>query len=277
MTESFSIVCDSYLQERDVTKLYGEHLKRVSRACGRITKESVNDYLRQRLNSVSSTTVSNERRMLLTLWRWAFENGLCDSMPRGILSVRPRTQPVRAWTIAEIAQAVNATFEKKETRLRNGASLGDWLECWLRLGYETGARWGDLWAMRESDFHGNMLRFTARKTGSHIHRVLSDDCIRAVSRMLEISTDGTVLGWVAKKRYAMRIMKEHLEGCGLKGTSKWLRRSGATHVEQQRPGQAKMFLGHRTAGLAERHYIDWAQMGGNSVTVPKLVACAGRP
>lgn len=263
--------------ERVVAPLYRDNLRRVAAACGKMKKESVNDYLRQRLNSVSRTTVSNERRMLLTLWRWAYEAGLRNEPPRGILSVRARPKPVRAWTVTELTKCVKATSQKKSKTLRNGASLGDFLECWLLLGYETGARWGDLWAMREDNFHGNTLRFIANKTGSQIHRVLSDECVDAVNRMLDISPDGTVLGWVAKKRYAMRLMKEHLNECGLDGSSKWLRRSGATHVEQQQPGQAKMFLGHRTAGLAERHYIDWAQMGGDSVTVPRLGGGDGRP
>jgi integrase len=277
MQEDLPVICDSYLSERVVAAGYAENLRKVSARCGRLSKDRVNAYLRSRMNSVSMTTVANERRMILTLWRWAYDTGKCDSLPRGVVAIRPRIQPVKAWTVSDITNAVNTALKKKDRVMRNGASIGNFLACWLLLGYETGARWGDLWAIKEADFYGSMLRFTASKNGSHIHRVLSDDCMKLVNTMLRISPDGTVLGWVAKKRYAMRIMKEHLRECGLDGTSKWLRRSGATHVEQQQSGQAKVFLGHRTAGLAERHYIDWAQLGGNSLRVaPINVEISGR-
>jgi integrase len=270
MQEDLRAICDSYLIERVVAPEYSLNLSKVAARCGRLSQDRVNAYLRSRMDSVSMTTVANERRMILTLWRWAYDTGKYDSPPRGVMTIRPRTQPVKAWTVADISHAVNTAFKKKDRVMRNGASIGDFLACWLLLGYETGARWGDLWAIKEGDFYGSMLRFTASKNGSHIHRILSDDCMKLVNIMLSISPNGTVLGWVAKKRYAMRLMKEHLKECGLDGTSKWLRRSGATHVESEQPGQAKMFLGHRTAGLAERHYIDWAQLGGNSITVPKI-------
>ena len=263
-------MCDEYLSERAVGEVYASHLRRVGGKICCLTTNSVNTYLRSRLDFVSRTTVANERRLILTLWRWAYETGSTELAPRGVMSIATRTRPVQAWTIANLQKTVKASIQKKGVTLRNGADLGRFLECWIRLGYETGARWGDLWKMHRQDFHGSMIRFCANKTGSHIHRVLSDECIAAVDRMLDDSPDGTVLGWVAQKRHAMKLMKEHLRGCGLDGTSKWLRRSGATHVEQQQPGQAKVFLGHRTAGLAERNYIDWAQLGGNGISVPRL-------
>jgi hypothetical protein len=40
------------------------------------------------------------------------------------------------------------------------------------------------------------------------------------------------------------------------GSLKYLRRSGATLLEAERPGTAQHHLGHRTPGLAQRNYID---------------------
>lgn len=266
----FPEVCAAYLSERIVNSLYASNMMRAARKCGTISKDRLNAYLRERASVVSMTSVANERRMLLTAWRWAFDNGHVSEAPRGIMTIRQVRQPVRAWTVAELGRVVNATSEKSDRHMASGVTQADFLRCWILLGYETGARWGDLWSMRAGDFHGNMLRFTANKTGSPIYRVLSDDCIEAVHVMLDASPDTTVLGFAAKKRNAMRIMRRHLKDCGLDGSSKWLRRSGATHVEKTQSGQAKVFLGHRTAGLAERHYIDWAQLGGDAIVVPRI-------
>jgi hypothetical protein len=47
-----------------------------------------------------------------------------------------------------------------------------------------------------------------------------------------------------------------VRGAGLQGSTKWLRRSGATWCEVHQPGSAMAFLGHRTPGLAYKHYVD---------------------
>lgn len=148
--------------------------------------------------------------------------------------------------------------------------MGAWLECWLVLGYETGARWGDLWSMRDVDFSGTQLRWSARKNGQPVYRTLTPYCMRLVTEMLRMSPDGRVLGWTCGKRRAMRVMKDLLRECGLSGSSKWLRRSAATHVEQRQRGQATVFLGHRTPGLAERNYIDWSQIPSAIPSPPAL-------
>jgi hypothetical protein len=88
--------------------------------------------------------------------------------------------------------------------------------------------------------------------------------------MLENSPDGSVLGWVCGKRWAMRLMKKLLADCNLEGSSKWLRRSSATHVEMKQRGSAKLFLGHRTQGMADKHYIDWGQVGAAHPQPPEL-------
>ena len=88
--------------------------------------------------------------------------------------------------------------------------------------------------------------------------------------MLALSPDGRIIGWVCQRRQAMRLMREHLDRCGLDGTSKWLRRSGATHIEMAEPGKATMHLGHRTPTLAAQSYIDWAQVRRITPRTPLL-------
>ncbi|NBO19680.1 MAG: DUF2309 family protein, partial [Proteobacteria bacterium] len=134
------------------------------------------------------------------------------------------------------------------------------LKCWLLLGYETGARQSDLWSLQAKHFHNGAVQWTQHKTGQPHVRALSQACQDVVDEMLRLSPDGTVLGWAMLPSGARRVMKRHLKLCGLSGSSKWLRRSGATHIEMAQPGKGRIHLGHKTVGLAERNYIDWAQV-----------------
>jgi hypothetical protein len=88
--------------------------------------------------------------------------------------------------------------------------------------------------------------------------------------MLAVSPDGTVLGWVCGQRQQMRIMRKFLDDCGVGGSSKWLRRSGATHIEIREPGKARHHLGHRTLDLAAKAYIDWTQVRREMPRTPEL-------
>ena len=66
------------------------------------------------------------------------------------------------------------------------------------------------------------------------------------------------------------IFRRIVKRAGLKGWSKWLRRSAATAIEAAHPGAATAFLGHRTADLAMRDYVDRAQIQYMKPTPPPL-------
>ena len=158
------------------------------------------------------------------------------------------------------------------TKIRGtGVELGLFLRCWLLLGYETGARHGDLWAMEADNFEQDTCRWTQHKTGDPIVKTLTPACVEAVQSLLAQSRDGRVLGGVMHPSSARRCMRKYLRSLSLAGSSKWLRRSGCTHVEMQHPGKGRLHLGHRTVGLAERAYIDWSQVRKDIPAPPALL------
>ena len=235
-----------------------------------LTATAVNSYLKQRLSQVSPKTAANERGMLLILWRWAYDQQLVSTYPRGVLKIKVPGKPVRAWSVSDCCTAVNHAIAKRGRRMRNGADIGRVLECWLMLGYATGARWSDLWAMTRKHLDGHVLRYTQNKTGNAITAILPENCLDAVHYMLLRSPDDRIIGWVCQKRWAMRMMQRHLRECGLSGSSKWLRRSAATHIEMQSPGKARVFLGHKTPTMV-RHYLDMGQLMADVPQAPQLV------
>jgi len=152
-------------------------------------------------------------------------------------------------------------------------TVGLFLRCWMLLGYETGARHGDLWEMRQEDFDldAGTVRWSQHKTGEPHVKIMSRPCLLAVQEMLERSPDGRVLGWVMSKKSGHRRMRKYLRDMKYAGSSKWLRRSGATHIEMEHPGKGRLHLGHKTPGLAERCYIDWSQVRRDIPCVPSLL------
>ncbi len=269
--QSLDSIASKYLSERVVTRGYAGRVRFVARGCRRLTVESCNAFLRKRIEEVSSMTAAPERAIVMTLWRWAFDRALVDSMPRGLVKVRRAPPPVRAWTLAQCAEAVNLTRAWGAKTTRNGAPKALFLKCWLLLGYETGARQSDLWSLQAKHFHNGAVQWTQHKTGQPHVRALSQACQDVVDEMLRLSPNGTVLGWAMLPSGARRVMKRHLKLCGLSGSSKWLRRSGATHIEMAQPGKGRIHLGHKTVGLAERNYIDWAQVRRDMPQAPCLV------
>ncbi|NBX82459.1 hypothetical protein EBQ90_05145 [bacterium] len=267
----FSSVAKQYLAERSVSKTYSANVTRIAGRCRDMTTSEVNGHLRARMAVVAASTASSERSILLTLWKFAYERGIVEAPPRGVMRIRHAKSPTKAWTIEQLQLAIQKTYAKDSHRLRSGASLGVFLRCWILFGYECGARMGDIFSMTKDNVDGEILRWTQSKTGDPLSKVLSQPCVEAVQSMLASSLDGTILGWACHKRQAMRLMKSHLKSCGLPGTSKWLRRSGATHIEIDSPGKAQLHLGHRTVGLAATNYIDWGQVRRMMPRTPQLL------
>lgn len=268
-------IARQYLDQRAVSPLYRLNLLRAAGRITALTADQINALLRKRLETRSTVTVRSERTMILTLWRWAWEADIVESPPKGVMKIKPRKAATQAWTIAQLQGAIEATGRYSGLKTRTGAPCDLLMRAWLLLAYESGARFGDVWAFRLDQLDGDILRWTQHKTGDALAKVLSPACLAAVKEMAALSPDGRILGWACGSRMAQRRMRQHLDACGLKGTSKWLRRSGATHIEMEHPGKASLHLGHRTPTLAAQAYIDWGQVRKTTPMTPQLVSYSG--
>ena len=268
--ESLPNLAKKYLACRSVSRQHEKNVIRVAAKCRELSADAVNAYLKARMKRISTVTAKTERTILLCIWRWAYDTSLVDLPPRGVMKVKVSRKPTKAWTEEQCRLLLERTQSMRGV-LRSGAKLGSFLRCWILLGYEAGARRGDLFSLRAEDFDGDTLRWTQHKTGDPINKVLTKACVEAVSEMLAASPDGTVLGWACGARQQMRIMRQFLDATGVGGTSKWLRRSGATHIEIREPGKARHHLGHRSLDLAAKAYIDWSQVRRETPRTPELV------
>jgi integrase len=269
--QTFGRVATAYLADRIVSRYYGENVMRISARCGEVSVERVNAYLRTISAEKASTTVRAERTILLTLYRWGYETGMIAEAPRGVMRIKSRKSPTKAWTIEQLRSLVEATKAHEGHRLRSGADLGLFLRCWVLLAYECGARFGDVMSFRSEHIDGDSLAWTQSKTGDPMTRSLTPACLSAVDQMIAGSTDGTILGWVCKRRQAQRLMRDLIDGVGIGGTSKFLRRSGATHCEMAQAGAGRLHLGHRSPALFEQAYCDWSQLRTKTPKTPALI------
>ena len=268
---TFADMAKRYLASRVVTPTYAGNLLRVANRVGEINKERLNKYLLSRIEKVSGITVKSERTMCLTVWRWAFDAELIDLAPRGILTMKAKRKPTKAWTIPQLRSLIEATKLLDARRLRTGASLGQFLRCWVLVCYETGSRFGDCMAFTRDNLQDDVLAWTQSKTGDPITRTLTPACLDAIDKMLAKSPDGRILGWVCGRRMAMKHMRTLIDSVGIGGTSKFLRRSGATHVEMERAGAGRLHLGHLSPALFEQAYCDFSQLRTKTPKTPALI------
>jgi integrase len=253
-----------YLSEREASPRYVESLNRTVRRAGEyglletdhLVPVKANEFL-TRL-PLAAVTRSNIRRELLTLWRFAFENSYTDEPPLRVCRIKATPPPPRAWSL-ETLRALLAAAEQDNrpvSRRCPGLRWLDVLPCWIIVGYDTGLRFSDLLHLRGSDIVNGCVVCTAQKTGKVTVRAISGAGLDYANRLLEKSPNDTLFRWAVTRRRVLRKWKEFLREQQVIGSSRWLRRSGATYVEMQRKGEAQRFLGHSHASLAPRHYLD---------------------
>jgi integrase len=255
---------DVYLSEREASPRYIESLKRtVNRArtfglldTSQLIPERVNEFL-TRL-PLAPVTRANIRRELLTLWRFAFEHSHTDVPPLRVCRIKVTPPPPRAWSLDTLRMLLAAAEQdaRPVSRRWPGLLWRDVLPCWIVIGYDTGLRFSDLLHLHGSNIVNGCVMCTAQKTGKCTVRTVSQVGLTYAARLLAKSTDGTLFRWAVPRRRALRKWREFLREQNVTGSSRWLRRSGATYVEKARKGEAQSFLGHSNATLAGRHYLD---------------------
>ena len=203
-------------------------------------------------------TRANIRRELLTLWRFAFEHSYTDVPPLRVCRIKATPPPPRAWSLETLRKLLAAAEQDSRPVSQRcpGLLWRDVLPCWIVVGYDTGLRFSDLLHLHTSNIVNGCVICTAQKTGKFTVRAVSPAGLACANLLLRKSPDGTLFRWAVTRRRALRKWKEFLREQGIVGSSRWLRRSGATYVEIHRKGEAQRFLGHSNAALANRHYLD---------------------
>lgn len=204
----------------------------------------------------SQTTRSNYRRMGLTLWRAAIDQKLATHGIGKILRVKAPLAPPVAWSSAELSILLDHAAKAPGVFRSSGCPRALFWQGWVMAGYETGIRMRDIHYLQSSQMRGSRLWVVQHKTGRPLGKILSSHLQSVLSELSVLSTDGSLFRWALSRKHVFLHFKQLVRGAGLTGSTKFLRRSGATAVEMASPGAASKFLGHLSPGLAAKHYLD---------------------
>ena len=262
-----SDVLAEYLAARDVSRGYADSMHRTVRQAAaygiketrQLTPAHVNGFLGEiRNRKVSSSTRSNIRRMLLTLWRYCHEMDYVSQPPLKICRVKVALPPPSAWSTDTLIQLLDAAEKDVRPVSLRYPSLR-WkhvLPAWITISFETGLRLGDILSLRKESFRNGCICVTASKTGKYEVKKISPYAQKAAGRLAAASPDGTVFRWAVTRRRALVKWKAFLIEQKIAGSSKFLRRSSFTYTELKRPGTAHRFANHSDPSLVWLHYID---------------------
>lgn len=272
-------VLSVYKLERDVRQTSVDHLGyaigRLEKFLGRepdiddLNDDTVNRFLVWLGENGSRTTMRNYRVRLLTVWRFGVEIGLLDRLPLRVRKVRLSHPAPEAWTVEEVEKLLTYVGTIDGKFLFSAVNRAYYWRAVIRTAYDTGLRFGDLMRLECSHFHGTMIRVCQSKTNELIVRWVYPETLEAIHA---ITTDRhiRIFGDVLSRRSFFQQFGLHRKACGLPGSFRWLRRSGASLAERDNRGDGKLFLGHKTHGIAERHYFDPRLLSATPILPPKL-------
>ena len=257
-----------YLSARAASPRYQESLRRTVRkaaaygintAC-QLTPNPVNRFLASL--PLSPTTRHNIRRELLTLWRFAYEEGLTSEPPLRVRRIKASHSAPEAWSLGDLARMLRcAEDDKTVVNHKTGVRVNEVLPAWIMLGFESGLRLHDVLELRRENYRNGCITVRANKTGKTAVRRLTMRCRCLLETLILRSPDGTVFRWTMPRRRAIKTWRAFLDRYQIPGSSKWLRRSAATQLECDQPGSATKFLDHSNPAVARRHYIDETLLG----------------
>lgn len=197
-------------------------------------------------------TVRNQTGALLTIWRGAADAGLTAIEPKRIKRVRVVLGDPDALTVGEVVALIRAAELVSGTIRSTDVPRAALLKSWLMVSWDAGLRPGDACALRTDQVLAGEFIVIQSKTRVPVLCRLREETLQA---FLETNPRTRTHAFPLTKKAISYWWSKLRETAGVRGTPKWIRRSGATAVECDTPGSAMGYLGHRTPGLAYKHYV----------------------
>ena len=218
-------------------------------------------------------TLLGLRKNLLSAWNHAYECEFLDERPGRVRRVIVPQKPPKAFTPGQVAMMVKAS-EKLEGKFKGTAiSYGFYMKVAINLAYDTGLRRSDLWRLSIDHISENGVgAIDQHKTGTMVVFQVKPDTLQIMAELCALSGSRIPLDRSARTVWLLFEKVKKLAGMKIQGSFQKLRRTAATQVEKAQPGcgAATRFLGHRSADLARKHYIDPTQAYTDAPSPPPL-------
>jgi integrase len=217
---------------------------------GELTPDLCDTYLTEALAHLAPSTVYNHRRMLGRLLAFAASEGLVDgSIVRPLRRVKRLPPSPVAWSHAEIRRLMSVAAS-----LTGGAKCAHstLMQAWLLVAYSTGLRLANLLEIRHDQIRGHRLLIRQFKTGEPHVCYLDANALAAIAKLPRRGP--RIFGDLICRDKILAQMRRLCKSAGMSGSTKFLRRSGATYAEIAGK-DASGHLGHKTPGM-KVYYID---------------------
>lgn len=215
-----------------------------------LTPDAIDAYLTDALAHLSPSTVANHRRMLGTLLRFAASEKLVDaSILRPLRRVKRPPPAPRAWSHDEIRHLLKHAAALTGGRKCPHALL---MRAWILTAYSTGLRLCDLLEIRHDALRGQRLLVRQHKTGQPHVVYIDDNAMKAIRALPVLGPK--IFGSLICRDKVLLQMRRLVKQAKAPGSTKFLRRSGATYAEMVGKS-ASTHLGHKSAAM-KAHYVD---------------------
>lgn len=230
-----------------------------------LTDATVNGWIDAMRAVRSPHTVRSQRGSVLTLWRWAWQEGHLDQPPRKVRRLRMPQPAPHAWTAGQVTRLVQRAA-KLPGRVRGSAiRRGPHLVAWLRVAWDSGLRLGDQHALRAPEIaQDGRLDCVQHKTGLRVVVRLWPDTVAVVADTLADAPREVIFPFA--KRWYQKQVANLAAAEGLAGSHKCIRRGVGTAAEVA-GGYGSQMLGHADARTL-RYYFDRDQL--EPVVAPRL-------
>lgn len=218
----------------------------------------------------SPHTCRTQRGSILSLWRAAWQEDIVPAPPKRVRRMRmPPAAPV-AWHSDDLAvliaraEALPGRF--RGTNMRRAVHV----EAFLRCGWDTGLRLGDLQTIRVSQIRRDgRLDVIQSKTGTRqLVRMWPETTAALLATISDDPERDRVFPMV--RRTYQQIVGQLARAAGRPGSIKQIRRGVATAAEIS-GGYGSRMLGH-VDGRALRYYLDRSAL--EPVVAPRLPHCS---
>ncbi len=224
-----------------------------------LADDLVNRFLAdQKADAFAAATIRSKRTDILCLWRAAVEVNLVEHLPARVRRIKLPSQIPCAWSIEEIKRLITSA-ESINTWTADGLHRGRLLTAFVRVAYDTALRRGDLLALGTSQIDDEgFVDLTQNKTATgHIVKLSAVTLVAVLATLADRKRQlifdqkpAWFNDWWGKLLVKAQLRK------GPREMQQKMRRSAASHAERERTGSGRHLLGHKSHGLAEKHYLD---------------------
>jgi len=234
-------------------------------------RETFNGYVDWLKENRAADTVRTRRGNLLTLWRFAFEEGLTDNAPRKIRRLKKRRTIPTAWTPEEVDHLLEMADQATGRFATTQIPRDVFWRSLILTAWDSALRLGDLLALERTAIVGEKIVVRQSKTGDDVLVMLRPQTLAEIERCCADPPRRLIWPlWCRRDQFYVAFGRLVSDAKIRPGTFKWIRRASITAVERQQRGAGTQHAGHRTRAVTEANYIDPRQLDEDRPQPPPL-------